>query len=183
MEILVFGEVMSGLRSKTQLTCGCFVPRVTQEPRADVPEKIRSISGANKRRHSSGSESEPEEDPSSSEEEEEQEQDPEKSSGSAVNAAEKAEGGVGKAEAEQPPAAPSAPVPQAAPSRAPCQPAVFIPVDRTPEIQVRLCTVLTKGDGGEGVFQQLGALRVLAAGAAPGLSSKSGPATPKLSLF
>uniref|UniRef100_A0A8D2P7R4 Activating signal cointegrator 1 complex subunit 3 n=1 Tax=Zosterops lateralis melanops TaxID=1220523 RepID=A0A8D2P7R4_ZOSLA len=109
--------------------------RVTQEPRADVPEKIRSISGANKRRHSSGSESEPEEDPSSSEEEEEQEQDPEKSSGSAVNAAEKAEEGVGKAEAEQPPAAPSAPVPQAAPSRAPCQPAVFIPVDRTPEIQ------------------------------------------------
>ncbi|NXO21638.1 DHX37 helicase, partial [Cisticola juncidis] len=109
--------------------------RVTQEPRADVPEKIRSISGANKRRHSSGSESEPEEEPSSSEEEEEQKQDPGKGSASAVNAAGKAQGAEGKAGAVQAPAAPSAPVPQAAPSRTPCQPAVFVPVDRTPEIQ------------------------------------------------
>ncbi|KAF4798831.1 DEAH-box helicase 37 [Turdus rufiventris] len=108
--------------------------RVTQEPRTDVPEKIRSISGANKRRHSSGSESEPEEEPSSSEEEQEQTQDTEKGSASAGNA-EKAEGGVGKAGAEQPPAAPSAPAAQAAPSKAPCQPAVFVPVDRSPEMQ------------------------------------------------
>uniref|UniRef100_A0A8C3V8R4 Activating signal cointegrator 1 complex subunit 3 n=1 Tax=Catharus ustulatus TaxID=91951 RepID=A0A8C3V8R4_CATUS len=104
------------------------------QPRTDVPEKIRSISGANKRRHSSGSESEPEEEPSSSEEEEEQTQDTEKCSASAGNA-EKAEGGVGKAGAEQPPAAPSAPAAQAAPSRAPCKPAVFVPVDRSPEMQ------------------------------------------------
>nr|XP_026651950.1 probable ATP-dependent RNA helicase DHX37 [Zonotrichia albicollis] len=111
--------------------------RVTQEPRTDVPERIRSISGANKRRHSSGSEPEPEEEPSSSEEEEEEEQkeDTEKSSGSAVDAAKGAEGGVGRAGAEQPPAGPRAPEPQAAPSRAPCKPAVFIPVHRTPEIQ------------------------------------------------
>ncbi|RMC05725.1 hypothetical protein DUI87_17268 [Hirundo rustica rustica] len=110
--------------------------RVTQEPKADVPEKIRSVGGANKRRHSSGSASEPEEEPSSSEEEkEEQKQDPEKSSASAVNAAGKAEGGVGKAGAEQPPAGPRAPGPQAAPSRAPCKPAVFVPVDRTPQVQ------------------------------------------------
>lgn len=165
------------------MTYRYFVSRVTQEPRTDVPEKIRSISGANKRRHSSGSESEPEEEPSSSEEEEEQKQDTEQSSGSAVNAAEKAEGGVGKAEAEQPPAAPSAPVPQAAPSRAPCQPAVFVPVDRTPEIQVRLCTSsLHRQDG---VFLLLGALRalVLAAAAGPGLSSQSGPAAGKLGLI
>ncbi|NWT25537.1 DHX37 helicase, partial [Cardinalis cardinalis] len=110
--------------------------RVTQEPRTDVPERIRSISGANKRRHSSGSEPEPEEEPSSSEEEEEEQKgDSEKSSGSAVNAAEEAEGGVGRAGAEQPPAGPRAPEPQAAPSRAPCKPAVFIPVHRSPEIQ------------------------------------------------
>uniref|UniRef100_A0A8C3N9R7 Activating signal cointegrator 1 complex subunit 3 n=1 Tax=Geospiza parvula TaxID=87175 RepID=A0A8C3N9R7_GEOPR len=109
--------------------------RVTQEPRTDVPERIRSISGANKRRHSSGSE--PEEEPSSSEEEEEEEQKEgaEKSSGSAVNAAEEAEGGVGRAGAEQALAGARAPEPQAAPSRAPCKPAVFIPVHRTPEIQ------------------------------------------------
>lgn len=112
---------------------------MTQEPRTDVPERIRSISGANKRRHSSGSEPEPEEEPSSSEEEEEEQKEAtEKSSGSAVNAAEEAEGGVGKAGAEQPLAGPRAPEPQAAPSRAPCKPAVFIPVHRTPEIQVRL---------------------------------------------
>uniref|UniRef100_A0A8C3VAJ7 Activating signal cointegrator 1 complex subunit 3 n=1 Tax=Catharus ustulatus TaxID=91951 RepID=A0A8C3VAJ7_CATUS len=108
--------------------------RMFQAKRTDVPEKIRSISGANKRRHSSGSESEPEEEPSSSEEEEEQTQDTEKCSASAGNA-EKAEGGVGKAGAEQPPAAPSAPAAQAAPSRAPCKPAVFVPVDRSPEMQ------------------------------------------------
>uniref|UniRef100_A0A8D2N400 Helicase ATP-binding domain-containing protein n=1 Tax=Zonotrichia albicollis TaxID=44394 RepID=A0A8D2N400_ZONAL len=111
--------------------------RMFQAKRTDVPERIRSISGANKRRHSSGSEPEPEEEPSSSEEEEEEEQkeDTEKSSGSAVDAAKGAEGGVGRAGAEQPPAGPRAPEPQAAPSRAPCKPAVFIPVHRTPEIQ------------------------------------------------
>lgn len=117
---------------------------MTQEPRTDVPEKIRSVSGANKRRHSSGSESEPEEEPISSEEEEEQKQDTEKSSASALNAAEKPEGGVGKAGAEQPPAGPSAPVPQTAPSKAACKPAVFIPVDRTPEIQVNSTVVLER---------------------------------------
>uniref|UniRef100_A0A8C3N996 Activating signal cointegrator 1 complex subunit 3 n=1 Tax=Geospiza parvula TaxID=87175 RepID=A0A8C3N996_GEOPR len=109
--------------------------RMFQAKRTDVPERIRSISGANKRRHSSGSE--PEEEPSSSEEEEEEEQKEgaEKSSGSAVNAAEEAEGGVGRAGAEQALAGARAPEPQAAPSRAPCKPAVFIPVHRTPEIQ------------------------------------------------
>uniref|UniRef100_A0A8D2N8U7 Helicase ATP-binding domain-containing protein n=1 Tax=Zonotrichia albicollis TaxID=44394 RepID=A0A8D2N8U7_ZONAL len=75
--------------------------------------------GTGGRMHSSGSEPEPEEEPSSS----------------AVDAAKGAEGGVGRAGAEQPPAGPRAPEPQAAPSRAPCKPAVFIPVHRTPEIQ------------------------------------------------
>lgn len=145
---------------------------MTQEPRTDVPEKIRSISGANKRRHSSGSESEPEEEPSSSEEEQEQTQDTEKGSASAGNA-EKAEGGVGKAGAEQPPAAPSAPAAQAAPSKAPCQPAVFVPVDRSPEMQVRLCEQLCLSERWRGwQFQQLGALRVLVLAAAAGLSFK-----------
>uniref|UniRef100_A0A8C3NGN2 Activating signal cointegrator 1 complex subunit 3 n=1 Tax=Geospiza parvula TaxID=87175 RepID=A0A8C3NGN2_GEOPR len=69
--------------------------------------------GTGERMHSSGSE--PEED--------------------AVNAAEEAEGGVGRAGAEQALAGARAPEPQAAPSRAPCKPAVFIPVHRTPEIQ------------------------------------------------
>uniref|UniRef100_A0A8C9NAA8 DEAH-box helicase 37 n=1 Tax=Serinus canaria TaxID=9135 RepID=A0A8C9NAA8_SERCA len=67
--------------------------------------------------------------------EEEQKEDTEKSSASAVNAAEEAEGGVEKAGAEQPAAGPRAPVLLAAPSKAPCKPAVFIPVDRSPEIQ------------------------------------------------
>ncbi|KAJ7400760.1 putative ATP-dependent RNA helicase DHX37 [Pitangus sulphuratus] len=110
--------------------------RAIQEPRTDVPEKIRSISGANKRRHSSGSESEPEEEPSSSEEEqEEQKQETEKGSASDVSAAEKPEEGVRKAVVEQPPAGPSAPASQAASNKPSCKPAVFIPVDRSPEIQ------------------------------------------------
>ncbi|KAJ7419940.1 putative ATP-dependent RNA helicase DHX37 [Willisornis vidua] len=111
--------------------------RVVQEPRTDVPEKIRSIGGANKRRHSSGSESEHEEEPSSSEEEEEeQKQETEESSTSeVVNAAEKPEEGVRKAVVDQPPAGPGAPVAQKASNKPPCKPAVFIPVDRSPEIQ------------------------------------------------
>ncbi|NXK32609.1 DHX37 helicase, partial [Piprites chloris] len=108
--------------------------RVIQEPRTDVPEKIRSICGANKRRHSSGSESEPEEEPGSSEEEE-QKQEAEKCSASDVSAAEKPEEGVRKAVVEQPPASPSAPASQKASKKPSCKPAVFIPVDRSPEIQ------------------------------------------------
>ncbi|KFV94853.1 putative ATP-dependent RNA helicase DHX37, partial [Eurypyga helias] len=108
--------------------------RVIQEPVTVVPEKIRSISGANKRRHSSDSESEPEEEPSSSEEEE-QKQEVENHSAGDVNAAEKPEGDVRKAESDQQPAAPAAPVCQAAPPKPPRKPAVFIPVDRSPEIQ------------------------------------------------
>jgi len=109
-----------------------------------VPEKIRSVSGANKRRHSSDSESEPEEEPSSSEEEkEEQKQDTERSSASDVNAAAEPEEGMTKAVARQQPAGPSAPVCQAASNKPSCKPAVFIPVDRSAEIQVRLC-----GQGG-----------------------------------
>ncbi|NXS38396.1 DHX37 helicase, partial [Pomatostomus ruficeps] len=113
--------------------------RVTQEPRSGVPERIRSVGGANKRRHSSGSE--PEEEPSSSEEEQEQKQNAEKPSGSAVDAAEQP-GEAGRvAGAEQPRAGPDAPraVPSQAPCKpavpAPCKPAVFVPVDRAPDIQ------------------------------------------------
>lgn len=117
-----------------------FCSRMIQEPGTAVPEKIRSVGGANKRRRSSDSESEPEEEPSSSEEEkEEQIQETEKSSASDLNTADKPEEGVKAAEADQQPAGPSAPVCQTASAKPPCKPAVFIPVDRSPEIQVRLC--------------------------------------------
>ncbi|NXE72018.1 DHX37 helicase, partial [Cochlearius cochlearius] len=110
--------------------------RMIQEPGTAVPEKIRSISGANKRRHSSDSESEPEEESSSSEEEkEEQKQETEKSSASDLNTAEKPEEGGKAAVANQQPAGPSAPVCQTASNKPFCKPAVFIPVDRSPEIQ------------------------------------------------
>ncbi|NXI97799.1 DHX37 helicase, partial [Psophia crepitans] len=110
--------------------------RMILEPGTAVPEKIRSISGANKRRHSSDSESEPEDEPSSSEEEkEEQTEETEKSSASDLNAAEKPEEGVEAAVANQQLAGPSAPVRQAAPAKPPRKPAVFVPVDRSPEIQ------------------------------------------------
>ncbi|XP_061865792.1 probable ATP-dependent RNA helicase DHX37 isoform X1 [Colius striatus] len=105
--------------------------RMIQEPETVAPEKIRSISGANKRRHSSDSESEPEEEPSSSEEEkEEQKQETEKSS-----AGEKPEEAVKKAVVNQQPAGPSVPIGQAALTKPSPKPAVFIPVDRSPEIQ------------------------------------------------
>ncbi|NXJ94209.1 DHX37 helicase, partial [Corythaixoides concolor] len=112
--------------------------RMIQEPGTVVPEKIRSISGANKRRHSSDSESEPEEEPSSSEEEEEEEeqkQEIEKSSARDLNTAEKPEEGVKEAVVNQQPPGPGAPVCQAASGKPSCKPAVFIPVDRSPEIQ------------------------------------------------
>ncbi|NXK19170.1 DHX37 helicase, partial [Arenaria interpres] len=110
--------------------------RVVQEPGTAIPEKIRSISGANKRRHSTDSEPEPEEEPSSSEEEqEEQKQELEKSSSSDLNPADKPEEGVKKTVADQQPAGPTAPVCQAASTKPPCKPAVFIPVDRSPEIE------------------------------------------------
>ncbi|NXT24503.1 DHX37 helicase, partial [Syrrhaptes paradoxus] len=112
------------------------IKRMIQEPGTAAPEKIRSITGANKRRHSSGSESEREEEPSSSEEEkEEDEQEVKKSSASDLNTAEKPERGVKAAVAEQQPAAPRVPVCQAASDKPSCKPAVFIPVDRSPEIQ------------------------------------------------
>ncbi|XP_074015677.1 probable ATP-dependent RNA helicase DHX37 [Numenius arquata] len=105
--------------------------RVVQEPGTAVPEKIRSISGANKRRHSTDSEPEPEEEPNSSEEEqEEKKQELEKSSGSDLNPADKPEEGMKKTAA-----GPSAPICQAASTKPPCKPAVFIPVDRSPEIE------------------------------------------------
>ncbi|NWH71165.1 DHX37 helicase, partial [Piaya cayana] len=110
--------------------------RVIQEPEIVIPEKIRSISGANKRRHSSDLESELEEEPSISEEEkEEHEQETEKPPTSDLNAAEKPEEGVKGAAAQQPPSGPGAPVCQAASNKPPCKPAVFVPVDRAPEIQ------------------------------------------------
>ncbi|KFO03858.1 putative ATP-dependent RNA helicase DHX37, partial [Balearica regulorum gibbericeps] len=110
--------------------------RMIQEPGTAVPEKIRSIGGANKRRRSSDSQSEPEEEPSSSEEEkEEQIQETEKSSASDLNTAEKPEEAAKAAVANQQPAGPSAPVCQTASAKPPCKPAVFIPVDRSPEIQ------------------------------------------------
>ncbi|XP_069727447.1 probable ATP-dependent RNA helicase DHX37 [Phaenicophaeus curvirostris] len=110
--------------------------RVIQEPEIVIPEKIRSISGANKRRHSSDLESELEEEPSISEEEkEEQKQETEKPPASDLNAAGKPEEGVKEAVAQQPPSGPGAPVSQAASNKPPCKPAVFVPVDRTPEIQ------------------------------------------------
>ncbi|NXE15243.1 DHX37 helicase, partial [Lophotis ruficrista] len=110
--------------------------RVIQEPGAAIPERIRSISGANKRRRSSDSESEPEEEPSSSEEEkEEQKQETEKSSASDLNTTEKPEEGAKVAVADQQPPRPSAPVCQAASNKPSCKPAVFIPVDRSPEVQ------------------------------------------------
>uniref|UniRef100_A0A8B9SBH4 Activating signal cointegrator 1 complex subunit 3 n=1 Tax=Apteryx owenii TaxID=8824 RepID=A0A8B9SBH4_APTOW len=109
--------------------------RMVQEPGAVVPEKIRSISGANKRRHSSGSESEPEEESRSSEEEkEEQKEEIEKASDSGLNAAEKPEESIKKTATNQQ-AVPSATVCQTASNKPSCKPAVFIPVDRAPEIQ------------------------------------------------
>ncbi|XP_067163040.1 probable ATP-dependent RNA helicase DHX37 isoform X3 [Apteryx mantelli] len=109
--------------------------RMVQEPGAVVPEKIRSISGANKRRHSSGSESEPEEESHSSEEEkEEQKEEIEKASDSGLNAAEKPEESIKKTATNQQ-AVPSATVCQTASNKPSCKPAVFIPVDRAPEIQ------------------------------------------------
>ncbi|KAK2522757.1 hypothetical protein Q9233_010116 [Columba guinea] len=110
------------------------IKRVMQEPGAAIPENIRSVSGANKRRHSS--ESEPEEEPSSSEEEmEEQREETGASSGGGLSAAGKPEEGAKAAVVPQQPAGPSATVPRAAPSKPPCKPAVFVPVDRSPEIQ------------------------------------------------
>ncbi|KFV76813.1 putative ATP-dependent RNA helicase DHX37, partial [Struthio camelus australis] len=109
--------------------------RMVQEPGAVAPEKIRSISGANKRRRSSDSASEPEEECSSSEEEkEEQKEEAEKASDSALNAAEKLEESIKKPATNQQ-AVPSATVCQTASSKPSCKPAVFIPVDRAPEIQ------------------------------------------------
>ncbi|KAK2538102.1 hypothetical protein Q9966_005863 [Columba livia] len=105
------------------------IKRVMQEPGAAIPENIRSISGANKMRHSS--ESEPEEEPSSSEEEmEEQREETGASSGGGLSAAGKPEEGAKAAVVPQQPAGP-----RAAPSKPPCKPAVFVPVDRSPEIQ------------------------------------------------
>ncbi|KFP94800.1 putative ATP-dependent RNA helicase DHX37, partial [Haliaeetus albicilla] len=110
--------------------------RMIQEPETAVPEKIRSISGANKRRHSSDSESEPEEEPSSSEEEkEEHKQEIEKSSASDLNTVEKPEEGMKAAVTNQKPASPHVPVCQPASNKPSCKPAIFIPVDRSPEIQ------------------------------------------------
>ncbi|KAI6076394.1 putative ATP-dependent RNA helicase DHX37 [Aix galericulata] len=106
--------------------------RVVQEPGSAVPEKIRSISGANKRRHSSESESE--EESSSEEEKEEHKQKTEKSSASDLNAVEKPEEGTTKPLVNQQ-AVPTAPVCQAASNRLSCKPVIFIPVDRSPEIQ------------------------------------------------
>lgn len=119
-----------------------------QEPGAAIPENIRSISGANKRRHSS--ESEPEEEPSSSEEEmEEQREETGASSGGGLSAAGKPEEGAKAAVVPQQPAGP-----RAAPSKPPCKPAVFVPVDRSPEIQVRI-----KGAGNEGIPHWVRSLR------------------------
>ncbi|NXX92661.1 DHX37 helicase, partial [Centropus bengalensis] len=110
--------------------------RMIQEPEVVAPEKIRSISGANKRRHSSDSESEPEEEPGTSEEEaEEQKQEAEEPPASDLSAAAKPEEGVRDAVAKPPPPGPAAPLCPAASSKAPCKPAVFVPVDRAPEIQ------------------------------------------------
>ncbi|XP_035196885.1 probable ATP-dependent RNA helicase DHX37 [Oxyura jamaicensis] len=106
--------------------------RVVQEPGSAVPEKIRSISGANKRRHSS--ESEPEEESSSEEEKEEHKQETEKSSARDLNASEKPEEGTKKPLANQQ-AVPAAPVCQTASNKLSCKPVMFIPVDRSPEIQ------------------------------------------------
>ncbi|KGL82451.1 putative ATP-dependent RNA helicase DHX37, partial [Tinamus guttatus] len=109
--------------------------RMVQEPGTIAPEKIRSISGANKRRHSSDSESEPEEESSSSEEEkEDQKEEIEKVSGGGLNTAEKSEEGIEETASPQP-AVPSATVCQTASNKPSCKPAVFIPVDRAPEIQ------------------------------------------------
>lgn len=111
----------------------CF--RVLQEPGTAVPEKIRSISGANKRRHSSDSESEPEDGSDCSEEKKEEKQEIEKPSASNVNCAGKPEEDTKKPMVSQ----------QAAPavsSKPSCKPAVFVPVDRSPEIQVRLSSYL-----------------------------------------
>lgn len=129
-----------------------------QEPSTVEPEKIRSVSGAYKRRHSS--ESEPEEEPSSSDEEkEEQKPGIEKSSASDVNTAEKPEEGVKVAEMNEQPAGPSVPVHQPASSKVPCKPAVFIPVDRSPEIQVGLCE--QRGVGNYSTCHQIRSLQML----------------------
>ncbi|XP_040540313.1 probable ATP-dependent RNA helicase DHX37 [Gallus gallus] len=106
--------------------------RVLQEPGTAVPEKIRSISGANKRRHSSDSEPEPEGESSGSEEEKKEEkQEIEKPSAGNVNSAGKPEEGTKKPVVSHQ-AAPAAPAASSKPS---CKPAVYVPVDRSPEIQ------------------------------------------------
>ncbi|NXU58755.1 DHX37 helicase, partial [Turnix velox] len=110
------------------------IKRVIQEPGAPVPEKTRSISGANKRRYSTDSESEPEEEPSE-EEKKEQNPEPEKPSVSDLGTAAKPREGVDTAAGNQQPAGPQAPLCCAATNKPPCKPAVFIPVDRPPEIQ------------------------------------------------
>uniref|UniRef100_A0A8C9FT14 DEAH-box helicase 37 n=1 Tax=Pavo cristatus TaxID=9049 RepID=A0A8C9FT14_PAVCR len=111
--------------------------RVLQEPGTAVPENIRSISGANKRRHSSDSEPEPEGESSSSEEEKkEEEQEIEKPSACNVNSA-------GKPEEDRKKPVVSQQAAPAASSKPSCKPAVFVPVDRSPEIQVRLSSELS----------------------------------------
>ncbi|NWI67953.1 DHX37 helicase, partial [Todus mexicanus] len=116
--------------------------RVIQEPGTAAPEKIRSISGANKRRHSS--ESEPEEEPSSSEEEEEQKQEMKQPSPTDLNSAEKPEEGVKEAVAAQQLPRPGAPVCQAASKKAPCKPAVSYQIryegNVTDETQIKFMT-------------------------------------------
>ncbi|NXA37330.1 DHX37 helicase, partial [Eudromia elegans] len=108
--------------------------RMVQEPEAVVPEKIRSISGANKRRHSSDSEPEPEEESSSSEEEKEEQKEEMEVSDSGLNVTEKPEEGIEeKASPQQ--TIPSETVCQTVSHKPSCKPAVFIPVDRAPEIQ------------------------------------------------
>ncbi|NXO03249.1 DHX37 helicase, partial [Rhinopomastus cyanomelas] len=140
-EVQASEEEMKLLYTTSRLGTGLRMyqaKRLVHEPGPAVPEKIRSISGANKRRRSLGSESEPEEEPSSSEEEEEQKeqkQEIEKPSANDSSSAEKPAEGVKKAVANQQPAGPSAPVCQQASSKPPCKPAVFVPVDRSPEIQ------------------------------------------------
>lgn len=131
---------------------------MVQEPGSAVPEKIRSISGANKRRRSS--ESEPEEESSSEEEEkEEQKQETEKSPTSDLYAAEKPEEGTKKPVANQQ-AVPTAPVCQTASNKPSCKPVIFVPVDRSPEIQVRQSSkALIKGLGNYSILHQINSLQ------------------------
>lgn len=130
------------------LTCGSL-SRKSDEIAAPGQEKISSLSGAHRKRHRQEAEEE--------ESESSMESEPDEAPGT-----EQAQAGTGTTAAHQPPALPRArsespaprgqPPPAAAPAVAKCpaEPAVFIPVNRSPEMQV-CCPGVCDGNSGQHV--------------------------------